>query len=174
MKEVSCDWSAYFCMSLYTSSYGAITAIACLKLGIYKQNGWTPRHERSYVVWRPSCKALVISWDLLATASESQDLRLLFPPALNVQDPLQLHLLHECLRTSGYQLPPVLLLDHYGLTWVCSLLVLLVGESPEVVQSFRPKLFPAATQSHRLQLCMATFTFNMQAPMLSIFNIHWY
>ena len=41
-----------------------------------------------------------ISWDLLATASESQNLHLLFPPALNVQDPLQLHLLHECLRTS--------------------------------------------------------------------------
>lgn len=41
-----------------------------------------------------------ISWDLLATASESQNLHLLFSPAFNVQDPLQLHLLHECLRTS--------------------------------------------------------------------------
>lgn len=54
----------------------------------------------TYVIWRPSCRALVNSWDLLATASESLNLHLLFPPALNVQDPLQLHLLHECLRTS--------------------------------------------------------------------------
>jgi len=43
---------------------------------------------------------VVISSDLLATASEYQNLHLLFPPALNVPDPLQLHLLHECLTTS--------------------------------------------------------------------------